>query len=305
MSGNFRWTTPTRPSSKQARIGVSLCEHHRQRWARTNSRKRSGAHISNIRGRGREACAFLRAGSKEGLDQQQLGEWFTKQMQHIGGLGPLWTCSGRLQRARRRQGDRWFVVFARKSKKKKQLPNVGKEGGADHQLDRAAACPRRCVHAFTVRAPWMRVLSLGRVLKLRLLQGKASPSPPVGPALGQRGVKTIDFCKQFNDRTKQYIQGVPIRVIMTVRPDRSFTFVTKTPPTAWLLLQAMGLEKGSSRPSHTSIGELSIKHIYEIALIKKTDPGCEDISDEAMCSRVLAQAKGMGITVVRGEDVAV
>ncbi|KAI8607316.1 Mitochondrial/chloroplast ribosomal protein L11, partial [Chytriomyces sp. MP71] len=132
---------------------------------------------------------------------------------------------------------------------------------------------------------------------------KASPSPPVGPALGQRGVKTIDFTKQFNDRTKAYTQGVPIRVIMNVKPDRSFTFVVKSPPTAWLLLQALGQEKGSSRPSHTTIGELDIRHIYEIACIKHQDVGCEDVGLESMTSRVLAQAKGMGIAVVRNEVV--
>ncbi|KAJ3236063.1 hypothetical protein HDU78_004867 [Chytriomyces hyalinus] len=140
-------------------------------------------------------------------------------------------------------------------------------------------------------------------VRLLVPAGKASPSPPVGPALGQRGVKTMDFCKQFNDRTKQYTQGVPMRVILTVRPDRSFTFVTKTPPTSWLLLQAVGQEKGSSRPSHTVIGELSIKHIYEIAQIKVADAGNEDSTLEAMTSRVLAQARGMGINVVRGEVV--
>ncbi|KAJ3099189.1 hypothetical protein HK100_004940 [Physocladia obscura] len=141
--------------------------------------------------------------------------------------------------------------------------------------------------------------------RVRLLvpAGKASPSPPVGPALGQRGVKTMDFCKQFNDRTKQYTPGIPMRCILTVKPDRSFTFVTKTPPTAWLLLQALGQEKGSSRPTHTTIGELTVKHVYEIAKIKMTDPGNENISHESMCSRVLAQARGMGITVVKGDDV--
>ncbi|KAJ3021419.1 UNVERIFIED_CONTAM: hypothetical protein HDU68_009629 [Siphonaria sp. JEL0065] len=142
------------------------------------------------------------------------------------------------------------------------------------------------------------------IVRLLVPAGKASPSPPVGPALGQRGVKTMDFCKQFNDRTKQYTQGIPMRVILTVKPDRSFSFVTKTPPTSWMLLQAVGQEKGSSRPSHTTIGELSIKHIYEIAAIKLTDPGCEDTTHEAMCSRVLSQARGMGINVIRGEDVA-
>ncbi|KAJ3313926.1 hypothetical protein HDU76_002510 [Blyttiomyces sp. JEL0837] len=137
-----------------------------------------------------------------------------------------------------------------------------------------------------------------QLVRLLVPAGKASPSPPVGPALGQRGVKSMDFCKQFNDRTKNFIPNTPVRVILTVMPDRSFTFLVKSPRTSWLLLQAAGIEKGSARPNNTIVGELSVKHIYEIATIKKADPGNEDVSHEAMCSRVLAQARGMGINVV-------
>ncbi|KAI8848355.1 50S ribosomal protein L11 [Chytridium lagenaria] len=117
------------------------------------------------------------------------------------------------------------------------------------------------------------------LVRLLVPAGKASPSPPVGPALGQRGVKSMDFCKQFNDRTKHFVPNTPVRVLITVKPDRSFTFA------------------GSSRPGHTVVGELSLKHIYEIASIKVTDPGNEDTTLEAMSSRVLAQAKNMGINV--------
>jgi large subunit ribosomal protein L11 len=136
------------------------------------------------------------------------------------------------------------------------------------------------------------------VVRLLVPAGKASPSPPVGPALGQRGVKSMDFCKQFNDRTKQYIQNIPMRVILNVKPDRSFTFTVKSPPTSWILMQTAGIEKGSSRPNNTLVGELSLKHIYEIAAIKMKDPGMEDITHEAMCSRILAQANKMGINIV-------
>ncbi|KAJ1554803.1 hypothetical protein HK405_004041 [Cladochytrium tenue] len=136
------------------------------------------------------------------------------------------------------------------------------------------------------------------LVRLLVPAGKASPSPPVGPALGQRGVKSIDFCKQFNDRTKHFTPGVPIRALITVNPDRSFSFLVKSPPTSWLLLQALGQEKGSSRPSHVTIGELSVKHVFEIAAVKLQDPGHEDMTHEAMCSRVIAQARNMGIDIV-------
>ncbi|KAI9342070.1 ribosomal protein L11, RNA binding domain-containing protein [Zopfochytrium polystomum] len=137
-----------------------------------------------------------------------------------------------------------------------------------------------------------------QLVRLLVPAGKASPSPPVGPALGQRGVKSIDFCKQFNDRTKHFTSSLPVRALITVNADRSFTFVVKSPPTSWLLLQAAGIEKGTSRPSHVEVGQVSVKHVYEIAKIKMTDPGSEDTTLEKMCSRVLAQAKGMGIKVV-------
>ncbi|KAJ3415515.1 hypothetical protein HDV05_004717 [Chytridiales sp. JEL 0842] len=134
-------------------------------------------------------------------------------------------------------------------------------------------------------------------IRLLVPAGKASPSPPVGPALGQRGVKSMDFCKQFNDRTKHIIPNTPVRCIISVKPDRSFTFVTKSPPTSWFLKQASGIEKGSARPNNTEVGEISLKHVYEIAKIKVTDPGQEDTSLEAMCSRIVAQAKNMGLKV--------
>jgi large subunit ribosomal protein L11 len=107
----------------------------------------------------------------------------------------------------------------------------------------------------------------------------------------------MDFCKQFNDRTKHYTPSIPIRTLISVKPDRSFTFITKSPPTSWFLLQAAGIEKGSARPNHTIVGEISLKHVYEIAKIKVTDPGQEDTTLEAMCSRIVAQAKNMGIKV--------
>ncbi|KAI9207547.1 mitochondrial ribosomal protein L11 [Polychytrium aggregatum] len=135
-------------------------------------------------------------------------------------------------------------------------------------------------------------------LKIMIPAGKAAPAPPVGPALGQRGVKSVDFCKQFNDRTKNLVQGIPIPTLITIKPDRTFTFVSKAPPTSWLLKKAAGVEKAASRPGEEEVGSVSLKHIYEIALIKKSDPGFQDSDLRQVCACVIGQAKGMGIKVV-------
>jgi len=108
------------------------------------------------------------------------------------------------------------------------------------------------------------------LVKLIVGAGQASPQPPVGPALGSKGVKAIDFCKDFNARTAHYTPGTPIPALVTVRPDRSFQFDIKSPPTAWLLMQAAGIEKGSPEAGKKIVGKVSLKHVYEIAKIKKT-----------------------------------
>jgi large subunit ribosomal protein L11 len=107
------------------------------------------------------------------------------------------------------------------------------------------------------------------LVKLIVGAGQASPQPPVGPALGSKGVKAIDFCKDFNARTANYIPGVPIPVLLTVKPDRTFSYEMKSPPTTWLLKQAAGVEKGAA-DGKTKVGKISLKHVYEIAKIKKT-----------------------------------
>ena len=108
----------------------------------------------------------------------------------------------------------------------------------------------------------------GALVKLVVEAGKAAPAPPVGPALGSKGVKAIDFCKEFNARTAIYNQGMPIPVIIQVKPDRTFTFEMKSPPTSWLLMKAAGVEKGSGKALKEPVGEVSLKHIWEIAKIK-------------------------------------
>jgi len=131
--------------------------------------------------------------------------------------------------------------------------------------------------------------------------GKASPSPPVGPALGARGVKSIDFCKEFNARTAHLEPLTPTPVVITVNPDRSFTFVVKSPPTGWLLKQASGIDKGAGETpagkyvsAGKEVGQVSIKHVYEIAKIKQKDAHLAGVGLEALARSVIGTCKSMG-----------
>lgn len=136
-------------------------------------------------------------------------------------------------------------------------------------------------------------------MKLIVGAGQAAPAPPVGPALGSKGVKAIDFCKEFNARTAHYQPGTPIPVMMTVKPDRTFTFEMKSPPTAWLLLKAAQAEQGASNPKHEFVGQpISLKHIYEIAKIKKTDERHKDLELEQICGGIILTAETVGVKVV-------
>ncbi|KAG4302793.1 hypothetical protein PCK1_000953 [Pneumocystis canis] len=122
------------------------------------------------------------------------------------------------------------------------------------------------------------------IVKLIVPSGCATPQPPVGPALGARGVKSIDFCKQFNEMTTHFIQGIPIPVVISILPDRSFTFQIKSPPTSWLLFKAAKVDKGSPLPGKTVVGTVSLKHIYEIAKIKHKDENIQRIPLESVPS---------------------
>jgi len=132
------------------------------------------------------------------------------------------------------------------------------------------------------------------LIKLQIPAGKANPSPPVGPALGQKGVNIMEFCKQFNARTTDK-EGLIIPVVITVYSDKSFTFITKTPPAAILLLRAAKLEKGSAESHRTKVGQVSKIQVKEIARLKMPDLNANDI-DHAM-SMVAGTARSMGITV--------
>lgn len=131
-------------------------------------------------------------------------------------------------------------------------------------------------------------------IKLQIPAGQANPAPPVGPALGQKGVNIMEFCKQFNARTKEQ-QGLIIPVIITVFNDKSFTFITKTPPAATLLLKAVKLEKGSGEPNRVKVGKVSKQQVREIAESKMPDLNASSV--ESAMAMVAGTARSMGITV--------
>lgn len=131
-------------------------------------------------------------------------------------------------------------------------------------------------------------------IKLQIPAGKANPSPPVGPALGQKGVNIMEFCKQFNARTQDK-EGLIIPVVITVYSDKSFTFITKTPPAAVLLKKAAKIEKGSAEPNKTKVGKVSKEQVKEIAQLKMPDLNAHDI-EQAM-SMVAGTARSMGLKV--------
>jgi len=133
-------------------------------------------------------------------------------------------------------------------------------------------------------------------IKLQVPAGNANPSPPVGPALGQHGVNIMEFCKAFNAQTQNLEKGLPIPVVITVYNDRSFTFVTKTPPASILLKKAAGVQKGSSVPNLDKVGKVTRAQVREIAETKMPDLNANDI-DAAM--RIIeGSARSMGIEVV-------
>jgi large subunit ribosomal protein L11 len=131
-------------------------------------------------------------------------------------------------------------------------------------------------------------------IKLQISAGQANPAPPIGPALGQKGVNIMEFCKQFNART-QAQQGLIIPAVITVYSDKSFTFITKTPPAAVLLLKASKLEKGSGEPNRTKVGKVTKKQVREIAEMKMPDLNANDV--EAAMAMIAGTARSMGITV--------
>ena len=132
-------------------------------------------------------------------------------------------------------------------------------------------------------------------IKLQIPAGQANPSPPVGPALGQHGVNIMEFCKAFNAATQQMEQGMPIPVVISVYTDKSFTFITKTPPAAVLLKKAAGVPKGSGTPNTQKVGKVTRAQLEEIAKLKEPDLNAADI--DAAVRIIAGSARSMGLEV--------
>jgi large subunit ribosomal protein L11 len=133
-------------------------------------------------------------------------------------------------------------------------------------------------------------------IKLQVPAGKANPSPPIGPALGQRGLNIMEFCKQFNAQTQSLEPGMPIPVIITVFADRSFTFITKTPPASFFLKRAAKLEKGSQTPGLGTVGSVTMAQVREIAKQKMADLNANDL--DGAVQMIKGSARSMGLEVV-------
>jgi large subunit ribosomal protein L11 len=136
-------------------------------------------------------------------------------------------------------------------------------------------------------------------IKLQIPAGKANPSPPVGPALGQRGLNIMAFCKEFNAKTQQLEPGMPIPVVITAFGDRTFTFVTKTPPNTHFLKKAAGITKGTTTPGKgATVGRVTMSQLREIAATKMADMNANDI--EGAVRMLTGSARSMGLSVVEG-----
>ena len=135
-------------------------------------------------------------------------------------------------------------------------------------------------------------------IKLQVPAGSATPSPPIGPALGQRGVNIMEFCKAFNAATQELEKAMPIPTIITVYADRSFTFVTKTPPASFLIKKAANLKSGSKEPGKVSAGTIARSKLAEIAQVKMKDLNANDI--EQATKIIEGSARSMGLQVVEG-----
>ena len=133
-------------------------------------------------------------------------------------------------------------------------------------------------------------------IKLQGPAGSANPSPPIGPALGQRGLNIMDFCKQFNAKTQGIEKGTPIPVVISAFSDRSFTFITKQPPNSFYIKKAAGLAKGSQTPGTAVAGKITMAQVRDIAKNKMVDLNANDI--DAACSMIIGSARSMGIQVV-------
>ena len=135
-------------------------------------------------------------------------------------------------------------------------------------------------------------------IKLQVAAGEAKPSPPIGPALGQRGVNIMEFCKQFNAATQEVEKGTPLPTVITVYSDKSFSFITKTPPATFFIKKALGLKSGSKLPGKESAGTITTAQLADIAQAKMKDLNANDM--DAAIKIIAGSARAMGIQVVEG-----
>lgn len=133
-------------------------------------------------------------------------------------------------------------------------------------------------------------------IKLQVPAGKANPSPPIGPALGQRGLNIMEFCKAFNAQTQSMEPGTPIPVVISAYADRTFSFVMKTPPNTYFLKKAAGISKGTQTPGRGTVGKVTMDQIREIAEKKMVDLNAHDL--DAACQMIIGSARSMGLEVV-------
>ena len=135
-------------------------------------------------------------------------------------------------------------------------------------------------------------------VKLQITAGKASPAPPVGPALGQHGVNIMQFVREFNERTGKMEEGVVVPVIITIFKDKKFNFILKTPPASYLLKKAAGIAKGSGTPNKDKVGKVTLKQVEDIAKVKMPDLNANDL--EAAKRIIEGTARNMGLEIIRG-----
>lgn len=141
--------------------------------------------------------------------------------------------------------------------------------------------------------------AVSATIRLTVPAGAARPAPPVGPALGQYRLNLMAFCKDFNARTQKYKADTPMSVKITAYKDNTFEFTVKTPTVSWYLKKAAGVELASDYPGKIVSSTLTVKHVYEIAKVKQSDPGCQHLSLEAICKSVMGTARSMGFQIVK------